>query len=159
MKQEEKEERVKVKGKFDISKVECYYCYQLGHFAKDCPFSDNRIKKEEDQYQPSAFTMICMDEEKENALTEEVTQNEEKEDEQNNVQDDAQVPTTFEEMLLRCEEQVDSSCDPKKIKFVTRDVTVTPVTQDIEPNMNHYEEFQEQVETEKNMKNKKEDVM
>ena len=36
---------------------------------------------------------------------------------------------TFEEMLLRCEEQVDSSCDPMKIKFATWDVTMTHVTQ------------------------------
>ena len=100
------------------------------------------MKKELDPYQPSAFAMICMDEEKENAQTEEATQNEEKEDEQNNVQDDAQVTITFEEMLLRCEEQVDSSCDPKKIKSATWDVTVTPVTQDIEPNENHDKEFQ-----------------
>ena len=45
--------------------------------------------------------MICMNEEKDNARTEEVTQSEEKADKQNNVQDDAQVPMTFEEMLLR----------------------------------------------------------
>ena len=56
-----------MKGKFDNSKVKCYNCNQLDHFAKDCPFPDKRIKKEEDQYQPSAFTMICMDEEKDNA--------------------------------------------------------------------------------------------
>ena len=119
LKQEEKEVGVKVKGKFDISKVKCYNCNQLVHFAKDCLFPDKRIKKEEDQYQPSAFAMICMDEEKDNARTEEVTQSEEKEYEQNNVQDDAQVPMTFEEMLLRCEEQVDSSHDSKKIKLMT----------------------------------------
>ena len=62
--QEEKVVGVKVKGKLDISKVKYYNCYQLGHFAKDCPFPYRRIKKEEDQYQPSAFAMICMDEEK-----------------------------------------------------------------------------------------------
>ena len=42
---------------------------------------------------------------------------------------------TFEEMLLRCEEQVDSSCDSKNIKLMMWDITVTPVTQDIEPDM------------------------
>ena len=76
--------------------------------------SRQRKKEEEDQYQPSTFAMICMDEENDNAKTAEETQSEEKEeqseeDEQNNVQDDAQVPMTFEEMLLRCEEQIDSS--------------------------------------------------
>ena len=80
--------------------------------------------------------------EKTNACTEEVTQSEEKEDEQNNVQDDAQVPMTFEEMLLRCEEQLDSSHDSKKIKLMTWDITVTPVTQDIEPDMDCDEDSQ-----------------
>ena len=55
--------------------------------------------------------MICMDEEKDNAQTAEATQSEEKEAEHNYVQDDAEVPMTFEEMLLRCEEQIDSSHD------------------------------------------------
>ena len=86
--------------------------------------------------------MICMDEENDNAQTEEVTQSEEKEDEQNNVQDDAQVPMTFEEMLLRCEEQVDSSCGSKKIKLMTWDITVTPATQDIEPDVDRDEDRQ-----------------
>ena len=86
--------------------------------------------------------MICMDEEKENAQTAESTQSEEKEDEQNNVQDDAHVPMTFEEMLLRCEEQINSSCNPMKIKFATCDVTMTPPTQQLEPNMDHDKEFQ-----------------
>ena len=52
---------------------------------------------------------------KENGQTAEATQSEENEDEQNNVQDDAQVSMMFEEMLLRCVEQIDSSHDPMKI--------------------------------------------
>ena len=48
----------------------------------------------------------------------------------------------FEETLLRCEEQVDSSHDSKKIKLVTWDITVTPVTQDIDPNVDHDKELQ-----------------
>ena len=44
---------------------------------------------------------------------------------------------TFEEMLIRCEEQVDSSCDADKIQLTTWDVTVTPATQDIEQDMDH----------------------
>ena len=86
--------------------------------------------------------MICMNEEEDNAQTEEVPQSEEKEDKQNNVQDDAQVPMTFEEILLRCEEQVDSLCDSKKIKLMTWDITVTPVTQDIEPDVDHDKDSQ-----------------
>ena len=49
---------------------------------------------------------------------------------------------TFEEMLIRCEEQVDSSCDSDKIKLMTWDITVTPVTQDIEQDMDHDEDSQ-----------------
>ena len=49
---------------------------------------------------------------------------------------------TFEEMLLRCEEQVDSSHDSKKRKLMTWDITVTPATQDIEPDMDHDEDSQ-----------------
>ena len=49
---------------------------------------------------------------------------------------------TFEEMLLRYEEQVDSSHDSKKIKLVTWDMTVTPATQHIEPNMDHDKDSQ-----------------
>ena len=40
---------------------------RLAILQKNCPFPDKRIKKEEDQYQPSAFTMICMNEEEDNA--------------------------------------------------------------------------------------------
>ena len=49
---------------------------------------------------------------------------------------------TFEEMLLGCEEQVDSSHDSKKIKLMTWDITVTPATQDIETNVDHDEDSQ-----------------
>ena len=63
--------------------------------------------------------MMCMVEEKDSAQTDEISQSEEKEDEQNNVQDDGHVPMTFEEMLIRCEEQVKSSHDSDKIKLTT----------------------------------------
>ena len=48
----------------------------------------------------------------------------------------------FEEMLLRCEEQIDLSHETKKIKFATWDVTVTSVTQHIEPIVDHNQKFQ-----------------
>ena len=48
----------------------------------------------------------------------------------------------FEEMLIRCEEQVDSSCDTDKIQLTTWDVAVTPATQDIEQDMDHHEDSQ-----------------
>ena len=100
--------------------------------------------------------MISMDEENDNAQTEEVIQSEEKEDEQNNVQDDA---LTFEEMLLRCEEQVYSSCDSKKIKLATWDITATPVTQDLGPNMDCDKDSQRISRDRREHKNKEEDVM
>ena len=61
-------------------------------------------------------------------------------------------------MLLRCEEQVDSSCDSEKIELTTWDITVTPVTQDIEPDMDREKILKEQSETEENKKNKEENV-
>ena len=50
--------------------------------------------------------MMCMDEEKDNAKTGEVRESEEREEqseegEQNNVQEDAQVPMTFEENVIK----------------------------------------------------------
>ena len=70
--------------------------------AKDCPFPDKRIKKEEDQYPADAFAMMCMDEGKDNVKTAEVKESEEREEqseegEQHKVQEGAQVPMTFEE--------------------------------------------------------------
>ena len=62
-----------------------------------------------------------MDEENDNVETaEEEKESEEKEEqseegEQYNVQEDTQVPMTFEEMLSRCEKQTDSAHDPMKI--------------------------------------------
>ena len=81
--------------------------------------------------------MMFMNEEKDKSQTEEGTQSEEKEDKQNNVQDDAQVPMTSLEMSIGCEEQVDSSCDSDKMKLMMWDITVTPATQDIEQDINH----------------------
>ena len=49
---------------------------------------------------------------------------------------------TFEEMLIRCEEQVNSSHDSDKIKLMTWDITVTPATQDIEQDVNHDQDSQ-----------------
>ena len=49
---------------------------------------------------------------------------------------------TFEEMLIRCEEQVNSSCDLDTIKLMTWDITVTPATQDREKDMNHDQDSQ-----------------
>ena len=88
-----------------------------------------------------------MDEEKDNAKTAEIKESEEREEqleegEQNHVQEDAQVPSIFEEMLSRCEEQTDSAHDPMKTKFETWDVTMTHMTQHIEPNVDRDKEFQ-----------------
>ena len=140
-----KEVGVNAKGKFDISNVKCYNCYHLGHFAKDCPFPDKRIKKEEDQYQPIAFRMICMDEEKDNAKTAEKEESQETEEqseegEQYNVQEDVQVPMTLAKMLSRCEEQTDPAHDPMKIIFETWDVPIRHANQHMEPNMDHNKE-------------------
>ena len=110
----------KAKGKFDILKVKCYNCNQLGHFSKDCPFPDKRLKKEEDQYPPNAFSMMCIDEEKDNVKTAKEKEGEEREEqpeecEQQNAQEGAQVPITFEKMFSRCEEQTESAHDSIKI--------------------------------------------
>ena len=112
--------RGKCETKLDISKVKCYKCNQLDHFTKDSPFPDKRLKKEEDQYYPSAFTMMCMNEEKDNATEAEEKESEESEEqpeegEQHNVQEGAHVPMTFEEMLSMCEEQTESAHDSTKI--------------------------------------------
>ena len=60
--------------------------------------------------------MMCMDEEKDNAKEGEEKESEESEEqpeegEQHNVQEGAQVPMTFKEMLSRCEEQTESAHD------------------------------------------------
>ena len=62
---------------------------------------------------------------------------------------------TFEEMILRCEEQVDSSHDSKKIKLMTWDTTVTPVTQDIEPDVDCDEDSQRLSRDRREQNNKK----
>ena len=49
---------------------------------------------------------------------------------------------TFEEMLIRCEEQVNSSHDADKTKLTTWDITVTPATQDIEQDMDCHKDSQ-----------------
>ena len=64
--------------------------------------------------------MVCMNEEKDNAKEAEEKESEESEEhseegEQHNVQEGAQVPTTFEEMLSMCEEQTESAHDSTKI--------------------------------------------
>ena len=55
--------------------------------------------------------------------------------EQHNVQEGAQVPIPFEEILSRCEEQTESVHDPIKIKCETWDVTMRCVTHQMDPNM------------------------
>ena len=84
--------------------------------------------------------MMCMDEEKDNAKTAEEKESEEREEqpeegEPHNVQEGAQVPMTFEEMLSRCEEQIQSAHDSTKIKFETWDVTMRCAAEHMEPNM------------------------
>ena len=129
-----------MKGKFDISKEKCYN--QLRHFANVCPFPDKRIKKEEDQYPPSAFAMMCMDEERNTAKEAEEKESEENEEqpeegEQHDVQEGA-----FKEMLLRCEEQAESAHDSTKLKFEMWDVTMRCVAHHMEPNVDHDDETQ-----------------
>ena len=147
-----------MKGKFDISKVKCYSCNQLAHFAKDCPFPDKRLKKEEVQYPPNAFTMLCMDEEKDNAKTAEEKESEEREEqpeegEQKNVQEGAQIPMTFKEMLSRCEEQTELAHDSIKIIFERWDVTMRRAAHHMEPKVD-CDELQEHVKKIRKMKNK-----
>ena len=84
--------------------------------------------------------MMCMDEQKDNAKTAEEKESEEREEqpeegEQHNVQEGAQVPMTFEEMLSRCEEQTESGHDSTKIKFETWDVTMRHAAHHMEPNV------------------------
>ena len=91
--------------------------------------------------------MMCMDEENHNAKTAEEKESEERDEqseevEQHNVQEGAQVPMTFEEMLSRCEEQTESAYDPMKIKFETWDVAMRNVTHHMEPNVDHDDELQ-----------------
>ena len=90
--------------------------------------------------------MMCMDEEKDNAKTAEEKESEEREEqpeegEPHNVQEGAQVPMTFEEMLSRCEEQIQSAHDSTKIKFETWDVTMRCAAEHMEPNMDHDDEM------------------
>ena len=157
--QEEKDLWVKAKGKFDFSKVKCCNCNQLGDFAKDGPFPDKRIKSEEDQYPPNAFTMMCMDEEKDNAKTVEEKESEEREEqpeegEQRDVQEGAQVHMTFKEMLSRYEEQTVYAHDSIKIKFERWDVTMRHAAHHMEPNVDCDKEPPRTSREDKEMKNK-----
>ena len=84
--------------------------------------------------------MMCMDEEKDNAKEAEEKESEESEEqpeegEQSNVQEGAQVPMTFKELLTRCEEQTESAHDSTKTKFEMWDVTMRHVAHHMEPNM------------------------
>ena len=57
------------------------------------------------------------------------------EGEQHHVQEGAQVPVTFEEMLSRCEEQTESAHDSTKITFEMWDVMMRRAAHHMEPNM------------------------
>ena len=64
--------------------------------------------------------MMHTDEEKDNAKPAEEKESEEREEqpeggEQHNVQEDAQVPMTFNEMLSRCKKQTESAHDSTRI--------------------------------------------